>query len=144
MEYEDGTLEYYNSAADAEGRYVKLVKDDLDALRLRYGESVGAPKAYALVGEYFHIFPLADAVYPIKLHYYRSQTALTTNIENNWLKYAADLLIAETGAVMAVQYLQNSALSDTFRAQANTARARLRTYDEARKHVGMNYQMGDD
>lgn len=131
---------------DAEsGNWIPLVKDDFDDLTEAYvDEDDAQPVKYSLLGGYFRLFPTPDAVYQLKMIYFGRDAVLNSNIENNWLKYASDLMIAATGEVMAAQYLQDTELAAIFTNQIQTARDRLWKLNEARQHAGRNYQMGDD
>lgn len=99
-EIEQDALWYYNSAAATDEQWTPLMKDDLDALRSAY-PGVGAPKAYALLDDYFRIFPTPDAAYTLKMIFYKEDTVLDTNVENGWLLHAPWLMIGEAGADIA-------------------------------------------
>lgn len=78
--------------------------------------------------------PLADAVYNLRLWYIAKGLDLSgtygdaNNIENDWLKWASDWLIGETGAVIAEQYLQmTDKRVEAWQRQAVRGRERLRT-----------------
>lgn|SRR3990167_2641242 len=138
-EYEEGALWVQND----DGTWKELIKDDYDALANRFTTN-GKPRYYALDGEYFRLKPTPDAVYALKIRAYVADSVLSTNIENQWLLYATDLLIAETGFIMASRYLRDEPAAQTFRFEADSARTRLFIFDEARKHANRSYQMGDD
>jgi hypothetical protein len=122
----------------------RLVKGDSEELELAYGITPGEPEKYALMGEEFILYPIPDSAYTLRMKYYARAAALSANIENAWLKYAADLIIAEVGEVMASLTIQNPALAAEFEKDKVTAWARLRLADEARKHVNRDYTMGGD
>lgn len=87
---------------------VDLIKDDYDVLRVNFREEDdGPPQAYALLGQYFRVFPLPDAAYQVRLIYYKQDTVLTTNVENNWLKYAPLLLLGSAGQLMGAGPLRD-------------------------------------
>lgn len=133
-EYEDEALWYFNSgASDPEDQWTELGKENLDFLRTEgsFGGS-GPPQAYSLDGLNFRIFPTPDAAYPLRLVYYARDTVLSTNIENNWLKYYPFWLIGDAGMDIAQDLRDRDAINwftekkDEARAQAiidTTARA---------------------
>lgn len=143
MEFEDSPLQTLNFESN---RYVPLKKDDWDAIVAKYAESApGMPKAYALVNQYFRVAPVPDLEYPAKFIYFAQQPLPSVaNVENSWLKYAADLLLARTGYTVASKHLQDMELAGKFLAEGVIARARLWRLNEARLHANHEYQMGDD
>lgn len=140
-EYEEGAL----FREETDGRLTLLNKSDYDTLVEKYPSSTqGIPVEYCLQGPYFRVRPIPDAVYPLKVKVYLRDSKLTANIENRWLKWAADWLINETIYIMATQYLRDATVAQVARTAADTARIRTMVFDEARKHANYNYQMGDD
>lgn len=138
-EFEEGAL----WLQDTEGTWHELKKDDYDALANAL-TGTGQPTAYALDGQYFRLKKTPDAVYPLRVKAYLRDLALTSNIENGWLTYAADLLIAETSLIMASKYLRDVDSVPGIVADITMARNRLLVFDEARKQANRSYQMGDD
>lgn len=141
---EDGSL--WILPADG-SKYTQLVKDDYDALYNQYGSeetaSRGIPRFYALSGSNFRLVPTPDADYTLRGDFYIRDTRLTSNIENNWLAEAADLVIAETGIILAGQYLHDDMLLKMFGAAKQEAERRLWQANEARMHSGRQYEGGD-
>ena len=106
---------------------------------------LGKPRCFDLAGDYFLLRPIPDAVYGLRLRYAAADVSVSASAgENNWLRYAPDLLIAETGAVMAGKYLQNPKLRAEFKEDALVARRRLWIKTESRLHNGRTYGMGED
>lgn len=127
QEYEDGALYIINSAGDE----VAMVRDDLDVIKKKHPGS-GAPRYYDIVGEYFVLRKIPDDVYTLKMRFYQGDgTDLSgsygdsNDVESIWLKWAAALVVAETGVVIASQYLQSDKMAAMFRMQAQEARDRL-------------------
>lgn len=141
LEYEHGTLWIYD-ASDTADPWKELTKDDYDALKAAKTGST-RPTSYALVGQNFRVLPVPDAAYTYKMIYYANAQALSSDIENAWLKYAADWLITETGAKMA-PYLGMGEAAATFRADALIAKNRVLKLHEAREHANREYKRGDD
>lgn len=142
MEWEEGALYITTDAGDV----VNLVKDDWDRIKERITGS-GQPEYYAIGGEYFLLRKVPDKAYTLQMRYYAKQTSLAGtygeaagsggNVENRWLKYAADWLIAETGLIIANQYLQSEKMAQLFVAQQQKAKARLIAKDTAMKETNV-------
>ena len=143
LEHEDSRLQVYNSTSQ---KWVPMLKDDWDTIVAKYDDSdPGQPAMYALVNQYFRVRPVPDFAYPVKFLYYAAQELpAQSNVENVWLQYAADLLLARVGERMASRHLQDMELATKFAAEALVARDRLWRQNEARMHAGRDYQMGDD
>jgi hypothetical protein len=142
LEAEDWGLGIENE----DGEILWLKKDDYDILVERYLNIVGRPQRYALVGKYYYCFPYnPDSAHVLRMRYYaKAPSVVTGNIENAWLKYAPDAVIAYTGFYLADRVLQNSELAAKFNAAKQAALVRLVTHEESRNHTNRRYQMGDD
>lgn len=121
-----------------------LTKDDYNALYNYYGDGAGKPKQYSLNGASFTLHPTPDVVYDLRGRFYLREPRLTTNIENGWLIHAADLLVAETGAIIAETYLRDAEAAGAFRQAATVAAAQLFVVHEAREHAARNYSRGGE
>lgn len=137
-EHEDGAL-WIADDTGAEAP-IALVKDDYDQLRPKFSLQ-GEPEYYALVGENFHLFPTPDAVYRLELIYYKRDTSLATNIENNWLKYCSDLLVGEAGLKIA-SALRDDGAQKTFAGMRDQGLKKMHLQNEARLHANRGYQIG--
>jgi hypothetical protein len=122
----------------------KLIKDDYDALYAYYGDGLGKPLQYSLSNDVFTLHPTPDIAYDLRTKVYLREPALTTNIENKWLVNAADLLIAETGMIIASRYLRDDGLVIIFNDDIKQARKRLQDTHEAREHANRSYSMGGE
>jgi len=100
QENEDGTLWRYDAAAADGDPWKELRKGYHDALKAEY-TGTGAPIRYALLGKYFRIYPTPDISYNFRMLYYKRDSILESNIENEWLKYAPWLIGARTGFNLA-------------------------------------------
>jgi hypothetical protein len=126
---------------------VRLIKDDYDVLEKNYLDSLtgtietGTPEAYALLGDYFRIFPTPDDDYLIRQIYYAQDTVLDTNVENGWLKYFPYLLIGKAGGQIAAA-LRDSTAASTFRGWETEGRLIMvsQTYD--REFANRDMQIG--
>jgi hypothetical protein len=132
----------YYVPADTTEEHVFLTKDDYDVLAAQYvGADAGAPEAYALLGNYFRIFPTPDDAYTLKITFVESQTVLTTNIENNWLLHAPLLLMGSAGVLTATA-LRDTHAMNTFSGWENKGRMLLYSENETRDHANRTYQIG--
>ena len=126
QEWEEAGLYY----VDDDGDHQEMLKNDWDVVKAKI-TGTGKPEYYALAGERFLFRKLPDAIYTMYWRYYQKQTSLAgvygdaANVENGWLKHAADLLMAETGVIVATQYLQSDKMAQMFMKQAGDARGRL-------------------
>lgn len=131
-----------------ESGFFPLEKVDITIAVGRYTTGDGAVQAgrpikYDIVGEKVYLRYIPDAAYTLRLFYFKSDTVLDSNIENQWLKYAADLVIAETCRQTA-EDLQYQKLIDKFRQDGLLARERVRRETISRREAGFMRQMGDD
>lgn len=127
-----------------DGIWKRLTKLGEGDLQVKFGASDPAiPTHYALEGDHFTLFPTPDKVYQVRFRYAAKQEVLNANIENTWLKYASDILIAEVAETMALQVLQNEKLAAGFTKAKNEGWERLYVVSEARTHANRNYTMGE-
>lgn len=135
-EWDDDGL--YIEAND--GTLTSLHKDLLSHLRRRL-PGVGRPLAYAFDGFHFHLFPIPDAVYNLKLTYFAQDAALHVNIENEWLRHLPYLLIGMAGQTLAAaaRDAQARAQFQTWEAEGRRA---LNFGSAALDAANMRYVMG--
>lgn len=138
LEHEEDGISYVPSDGTAS---IPLTKNDLDTLKKLYGVTTGTPEAYALDGSYFRIFPIPDDVYLVEMYCYLRDTALDTNIENGWLKWAWKLMAGEAGKMIAGP-LRDKEAYRIFSEWAKEGKANLYRENEARKHANVTYQIG--
>ena len=126
---EIGLYRYDSSLDDP---YIEMVRDDWSLIKEQLNYS-GKPSHWDIGNNYLLMRPLADAAYELRFWYIAKGLTLAgtygdaNNIENDWLKWASDWLIGETGAVIAEQYLQMTEKRvDTWKRQAVRGRERLR------------------
>jgi len=88
----------------ATGNFTELDKDDYEGLKVRFAdEEAGLPARYALVGDYFRLRPIPNlTTLKLWMVYYGNDAVIVLGQENDWLKYAPDLLIAEAGLIIAM------------------------------------------
>ena len=141
-EYDEGQI----WLTDTDGYKNQLVKDTHDRLTNRFSPDGGEtdsnqPDSYAIVGTNLYLFPLADAAYSLSMFYYAAATALTTDIENLWLQYAADYVIADVGLLVA-RHLRDSSAVELFEGDLKMAKSRLMIDNVARSQTAMAAYMG--
>jgi hypothetical protein len=137
-EVEESGLWYYD-APSALWIPIEKAAEDLGRYHLT---SNGPPQAYSVLGDVIRLHPAPDAVYTLRMRYAGKQAALTTNIENTWLKYASDLLLYDACERLAAENLQNANLALVFGAAKTDAWERLYVLHESRQHINRSYQMG--
>jgi hypothetical protein len=130
---------------DAEGTEHHLVAMDfVDFHTKRVDEDTdnALPENYDLLGESsLYLFPTPDAAYSLVLYYYAKATALTSNVENVWLKHYPDLLISEAGVTVA-RTLRDASAQVFFKEALVTELARLSTENVARREAGRLRELG--
>jgi hypothetical protein len=136
-EYEEGALWYYD--ATSASQWAPLKRSSMEQLKGAF-TTEGYPQYYALAGNYFRLAPVPDEVYSVKMLYYAQDTVLSTDVENQWLKYCPEWILSETGARMAA-YIQNDKMAATFMQNAQMAKDKFWRYDEGRKHSNQDYRM---
>lgn len=119
--------------------YKKLIKEDWNVIRVKFSDP-GTPVWYALIGKVFRLAPTPDAVYPLRLLYYGTDTVLTSNIENDWLAEAPDILVGEAGIRVANSVRNNDAMQ-YFGGLKQQGELDLEAVNESRLHSNRDYQM---
>lgn len=133
---------------DDSGEEHELIKDDYDALVEKWGNDTTStlPEAYSVVGDYIMLFPIPSVARQIRMRYYRRDEVPTDSAssENQWLKYASDLLIAETGMVVAALHTKDDAAAGAFKVLRDRAYNRFIADNTARTEANRMRSMGDD
>lgn len=136
----------YEATADASSK-ISLEENTYPYLWNLYGETISGtlPAAIARLPEgedTYAIFSPTIADFYLQVYGFYSAMTLETNIENYWLKYAADLLIARTGQVIADQYIRYAKHADAFEKQELQARIRLQARDIEEKERHLQFIRG--
>lgn len=142
-EWEDGTLWRYDDS-NSDDSWYDLSKEDYDYLFERYPGS-GAPKYYALDGDYFFLFEQPDAEYLMRIKYYKTQTlpsALADSAENGWLSNASEWFMNEVGYRMATFHVPMPAIAAVFEKEAARAKTILYHKHIAREEERMHQNLG--
>ena len=126
-------------------QWVPIPKADYDELKTAFGSTVaGKPQGYCLLGVRYRVFPESDAEYNLKALIYMADTPLTTNVENNWLKYAAKVLVGKVGRVTATQLIRDVGAAAFFDEMYTQGLAGLLRDNVARQEAGRSREMGED
>lgn len=141
MEHEENGLTYV--PADTDEDPVQLSKDDYDQLKAYYGNETGEPEAYCIMGNYLRIFPTPDDEYTLHMFYYQRDDKLNTNIENDWLKWAPELMMGAAGKIIAGALRDANAMK-TFTEWETRGLTELYRENEARKHTNTDPQIGGE
>lgn len=132
---------------DSDGESFSLVKDTKGYLSLRYqdmdGIEEGVPKKYALIDRVWWFYPRPDATYALSTTYYKKDDTLATNIENKWLKYLPELLIARSGLMLA-SALRDKAGIELFNGLNKFATIKLNHMTTADDQAGRKPVMGGE
>lgn len=136
----DGALYVYDSSED--DPWIELPKGLYKGLKGYYVTS-GRPKAYSLLGSYFRLHPTPDAVYSMKLLYYKRGVVLDSDVENVWLQHAPDVLINLAGTALATSIRDQGAFG-WFSAQYEKARAAMHRASVARASTNRRMIKGDN
>lgn len=125
--------------------WVNIIRDtDFGVINARW-TGLGPPQKYYMTGaSAVVLYPPSDQVYQLRLRYWKAQPVLASNIENNWTKWAPDLMAAKAGYNVASKVLKDVELTQAFAVDVKAAQLRLQTLNEAREHADANYEMGDN
>ena len=142
LEYEEGTLYRFDaslSPATADP-WIELKKGYVDSLKMEY-VGQGTPLRYALSGEYFRVFPNPDAVYTFKMQYYQRDAPLSSNIENQWTKFAPWVIGGLAGSNLSMSLRDNEAaqyFSGKFAAAFLGLEKKMRAREESNNDASMD------
>lgn len=133
------------SVTNADGDESNVVKDIEGNMRLRWPitDDPGVPRNYCIVNRVFRFYPTPDAVYTLKGTYYAKDTVLNTNIENKWLNYLPEILIARSALVLASGLRDKDALT-LMQAMNSAATAKLHMMTTASDMAGMRPIIGGE
>lgn len=135
LEYEEDDLEWNN-----DGTWVPIDKDDWDAMKRADLSLYDAPSFYASIGEQFWLRPAPESQLTFRLRYYAKAAVLSTDIENVWLANAPEVLIGQTGVIMA-SYLRDKEAKALFDESLKTATVLMQAMNDRKKTQNQNMQM---
>lgn len=120
------------------GKLLPLGKAPLDALRERFADVGEAkPRGYAISGNYFRLRPVPDTIYNLRMSFFEHDASVVKDVENRWLKYETDLLIAEAGQVVATLYLRDDKAAGAFGTWRQERYAKMKANEDARTLTNM-------
>lgn len=139
---EDGSVWIKDSSND----WQKMTKADDASLQDRYldDETDSLPLYYSIVGNQLLTYPISTVASYLRIRYYATDTVLDDNaVETDWLKYASDLVIGETGLVAASLYVRDDPTKVAeFKLMRDMAFARLYKFATARAEANRSARMG--
>lgn len=139
---EDGSVWIKDSSND----WQKMTKKDDSSLQDRYldDETDSLPLYYSIVGTQLLTYPISTVASYLRIRYYATDTVLDDNaVETDWLKYASDLVIAETGVIAASKYVRDDPTKVAeFQSDRDKAFARLYKFATARAEASRDARMG--
>lgn len=125
-----------------DGTTKELTKGAFDVLARKYQGS-GTPLSYSVQGEYFHLFPIPDLTYKVYMRYNQKDSRITNEaVVSRWLKYCADLVLAELGYVLAGKHIKDANLAAAFQAEAQASWKKLYDRHVAQQEINQARSMG--
>lgn len=138
---EDDPPTAYN--ADAE-LIAELEKGEYNQLRNVWtGSTRVRPLAYSIRKSTLWVFPTPSTVWSVRGSYYKKDALLTSNIENEWLEFAPNVIIAKTGLKMAADLQMPKAIAK-FQALEMRSQTALLNETIEREMQGQTYAMGSN
>jgi hypothetical protein len=104
--------------------------------------SFTAPSFYRLRKDSIEFFPTPTEALTLYWSYYKEDSALDTNIENNWLKYAPTVLIGLAGVEIAAD-AKNAGAVEKFSAMYTRGIDAIEVQNFRREHSNHRSQMGE-
>jgi len=146
LEEESGGVWWKDTTITTPDQWVEIKRKPFTFLKAEYeGEDASTPKYYDYIGTKLYFRPIPDAIYNLRVMGYAHDSAPTDAAATNlWLTHADQWLVSAVTAIMASTYLQNTDLGNTQSNLAEGHRKQVYRDTEARKHMGQDYQMGDD
>lgn len=146
LQVDDIWLYYNEPDVDPEENPWKPIMGNVmsEAIGWQIGTTESRPRIASIQGTRVYVRPTPTQALPLRLVYFAREPALTTNITNNWLRYASDWLISATAAKIARLYLQDDKAGMLQEAEALKARKRLWLKTETRLNTGMDFIKGGE
>ena len=130
---------------DADGDDQTLERGYHEDLENKYANAdAGLPKTYDIFADLFYFGPKPDAVRTVKIKYFAKTTVPpddAATLTNAWVVNAEDFCITSLAARLVQDYIKDDKRAAVLSAQAVALRSELHKYNEARKHVDMNYEI---
>jgi len=143
-ESEDHEHVLFSQDMSATDPWVPVKRDDYTFIKARWTGS-GRPKHYDILGTNLYLRQIPDAAYVLRMLYMKRDADIVAgSTENLWMQYAGDLILAETGFIIATQYVIMPDVAQAFASQRSEARSRLQIEMTARVEAGRMRSMGED
>lgn len=139
---DDEVLPYFTPANSDIPRFLKSVSF-VDGVVSQFSQAttVEAPSIFVVRADTLDFITTADVSYTLTWNYFAKAEVLDTDVENLWLKFAPDWLIAEAGKRLARDFRDAEALN-SFSAMLQEARAAVFGETLAQETSGGSIQMG--
>ena len=125
-----------------DGSTVELKKMDFDVAARKYPGG-GQPVVYCRVGEYYQFFPIPDYGYRVFMRYYGKDARIRDEMASpKWLAYAADVVMAELGKIIADKHIKDAQAAASFSADAQAGWQRLYAKHTAQQEINQARSMG--
>lgn len=130
---------------DGDGADQKLRRgyhEDLEDYYLN--EDAALPKHYDIFANKMYFGPVPDAAYTVKFKYYASTTAPESDgndVSNPWILNAQAFCVSSLAQVLVQDYIKDDKRAAALAMEAQKHRIELHKYNEARKHVDMDYEV---
>ena len=127
---------------DDDGNFRRVIKKTYDTLRgSGHFDSDSLPIFFALQKSTLYFFPTPSGGNTIDWFFFAQDTVLSSNVENEWLKYVPELLVAAAGLRVA-RYMRSAELIQLFTQDYKDALGEMLLQDEARRQASLDAYMG--
>lgn len=130
---------------NADGDDQTLERGFHEDLENKYANAdAGLPKTYDIFANLLYFGPVPEATFAIKLKYFANTTVPPDDgatLTNAWVVNAEDFCITALASRLVQDYIKDDKRAAILTTQAAGLRAELHKYNEARKHVDMNYEI---
>lgn len=127
---------------DSDGDVTILEPLGYDEAKALYEEGAeGTPEVYSVRKTEVWLFPTPDAALTLTWSYFKNDTVLDTNVENQWLANAPYVLIADAGLKMAKD-LRDQAAAAIYQAEKSEWDAWYTRYMTEQREANTRYVVG--
>lgn len=130
---------------DSDGDWQTLERGYHEDLENKYiNADSDLPKTYDIFADKFYFGPKPDGAYSLRIKYYAKTTVPpddNADVSNLWILNAKGFVVASVAHKLVRDYIKDENRASTLQTEANTLRAELHKYNEARKHADMNYEI---
>jgi len=133
---------YAISEAGVRTKITRSYHEDIE--EANNGLDPGVPSVYDIFANKFYFGPTPDGIYTIRFKYYAATTPPPDDAEqisNPWALDAEDFFVVLSAQRLVQNYIKDYNLAGALAAEASGKRVELHKYNEARKHVDMDYEV---